>query len=148
MKVVFLQDVAQQGKKGEIKNVSEGYARNFLFPRQLAKLATDDVLRDIEAHREADARRERRQLEAARELAARLAGVTIEMRAKVGEGDRLFGAVTSKQIAEALAQAGFTIDKKKINMPEAIHSLGTRTIAIKLHHEVTAQVQVRVSPQV
>lgn len=147
MKVILMQDVPQQGKKGEIKNVSDGYARNFLFPRQLAKPATDDVLRDLEAHRQADARREAQQLAVARAMAEKLNGYTVELPAKTGEGDRLFGAITSKQIADALTKAGFPVDKKKIHLPDAIHSLGVRTVAIKLHHDVTAQVQVHVTPQ-
>ena len=147
MKVVFLQDVPKQGEKGEVKNVSDGYARNFLFPRQLAKPATDDILKDIEAHREADARRERRQEAAAREMAARLDGFTLEIHARTGEGDRLFGAVTSKQIADELAKAGFVVDRKKLVLPEAIHSLGVVVVPVKLHHDVTAKLQVHVTPQ-
>nr|NNM89663.1 50S ribosomal protein L9 [Bacilli bacterium] len=144
MKVVLLQDVSGQGKKGEIKNVSEGYARNFLFPRQLAKEATAEALKEIEAHHASIARKEEQQKQAAVKLAEQLKDYELTIEVKVGEGSRVFGSITSKQIAEGLAKAGFVIDKKKIVLHDAIKGLGTMPVAIKLHHEVTAQIHVHV----
>ncbi len=144
MKVVLLQDVAGQGKKGDIKTVSEGYARNFLFPRNLAKEATADAMREIEAKKASVAKKEEQAKKTALDLAAKLNDLTVTIKVKVGEGGRVFGAVTSKQVAEALAEAGYPIDKKKVVLPDAIRGLGTTSVVIKLHHDVTAQIQVHV----
>ncbi len=144
MKVVFMQDIAGQGKKSEVKNVSEGYARNFLFPRQLAKPATPEVLKELANQRAAEQKREAQHVVAARETAAKLDGFTLELYVRVGEGGRLFGAVTSKQIAEGLHAAGFTIDKKKIVLDDAIRSLGVTIVPIKLYHDITAHLRVHV----
>lgn len=144
MKVVLLQDVVSQGKKGEIKNVSEGYARNFLFPRQLAKPATADVLKELADHKAAEERKEQQHKAAAQETAKQLQEFTLELHVKSGESGRVFGAVTSKQIAEGLAVAGYPIDKKKIVLHEAIKSLGITIVPIKLYHDVTAELRVHV----
>ncbi len=147
MKVVFMQDVADQGKKGEVKNVSEGYARNFLFPRQLAKPATPEVLKELADQRAAEQKREAQHVTVAREVAAKLDEFTLQLHVKVGEGGRLFGAITSKQIAEGLHAAGFSIEKKKIVLNDAIRTLGTTIVPIKLYHDVTAHLRVQVQPQ-
>lgn len=147
MKVVFMQDIASQGKKGEVKNVSEGYARNFLFPRQLAKAATPEVLKELSERRVAEQKREAQQVVAAREVAGRLNEFTLLLQVKVGEGGRLFGAITSKQIAEGLHAAGFDIDKKKIVLNDAIRTLGTSIVPIKIYHDVTAQLRVHVQAE-
>ncbi|MCY0903113.1 MAG: 50S ribosomal protein L9 [Firmicutes bacterium] len=147
MKVVLMQDVPSQGKKGEIKNVSEGYARNFLFPRQLARVATPEVLKELADQRSAELRREEQHVAEARALAAKIQGFTLELHVKTGEGGRVFGAVTSKQIAEGLAAAGFAVDKKKIVLHEAIKALGVTTVPIKLYHDVTADLRVHVKDE-
>ena len=147
MKVVFLQDVESQGKKGEVKNVSEGYARNFLFPRQLAKPATPEILKELSERRVAEQKREAQQVVVAREVADRLNEFTLLLQVKVGEGGRLFGAITSKQIAEGLHAAGFDIDKKKIVLNDAIRTLGTSIVPIKIYHDVTAQLRVHVQAE-
>lgn len=147
MKVVFLQDVPSQGKKGDVRDVSEGYARNFLFPRQLAKPATADALHEIDLKKQSEARKQRQLLEQAQALASQLEDITLEIPAKVGEGDRLFGAITSKHVAEHLADRGFAVDKKKIIMPDPIHALGTSTITLRLHPKVAAHVRIHVVPQ-
>ncbi len=144
MKVVFLQDVTNQGKKGEVKNVSEGYARNYLFPRKLATLATQEVLKELEQHKASEARKEQQILDSAKALAEKIEKTTLTLPVKVGDGDRVFGAITSKQIAEGLHDAGFPIDKKKIQLHEAIKMLGVTNVSIKLHHEVTANLKVQV----
>jgi len=145
MKVVLMQDVPSQGKKGEIKNVSEGYARNFLFPRQLARVATPEVLKELADQRSAELRREEQHVAEARTLAAKIQEFTLELHVKTS--GRVFGAVTSKQIAEGLAAAGFAIDKKKIVLHDAIKALGVTTVPIKLYHDVTADLRVHVKDE-
>lgn len=144
MKVVLLQDVASQGKQGEVKNVSEGYARNFLFPRQLAKPATPEVLKELADQKAAQDRKEQQAIAAAKETAKKLEELTLDLQVKVGEGGRVFGAVTSKQIADGLAAAGFAVDKKKIVLHDAIKTLGTTIVPVKLYHDVTANLRVQV----
>lgn len=139
-----MQDVESQGHKGEVKNVSEGYARNYLFPRQLAVPATPEVLKQLEAGRLAEEKRERQARSQAEELAAQLNSATVTVTVKVGDAGRVFGAVTNKQIAEGLEGIGYRIDKKKIALPEPVRSLGDITVPIRLHHEVTAHVKVKV----
>lgn len=148
MKVVFNQDVASQGKKGDVKNVSEGYARNFLFPRQLAKPATPDVLKELAQARDVEKKKEEQQVIAARELCSKLDQFTLNLYVKTGENSRVFGAVTSKQVADGLSAAGFQIDKKKIVLHDAIRTLGMTVVPIKLYHDVTAQLKVHVQPEV
>ncbi len=148
MKVVFTQDVASQGKKGDLKNVSEGYARNFLFPRQLAKLATADVLKELEAARDAEKKKEEQNIAVARELKRKLDEFTLDLYVKTGEKSRVFGAVTSKQVADGLVVAGFQVDKKKIVLHDAIRALGITVVPIKLYHDVTAQLKVHVQSEV
>ena len=145
MRVVFLQDVPKQGNKGEVKNVSEGYARNFLLPRQLARLATPEVLKELDAQKATEARKERQLVTAAKQLAEQLNAYALTIPVRTGEGGKLFGAVTAKHIADGLAAAGFSVDKKKIALPEAIHSLGTTLVTIRLHHDVAAQLRVHVT---
>ncbi|WP_270166990.1 50S ribosomal protein L9 [Paenibacillus sp. SYP-B4298] len=143
MKVIFLQDVKGQGKKGEVKEVSEGYARNFLLPKGLIKLASDGNLKTLEVQNAAEQKRKEKEKEDAEKLAARLGELKVIVKTKAGEGGRLFGAITSKQVAEALAsQAGIKIDKRKIELEEPIRSLGVTQVAVKLHHEVKAKLHV------
>ncbi|MBX6395956.1 MAG: 50S ribosomal protein L9 [Alicyclobacillaceae bacterium] len=147
MKVIFLQDVKGQGKQGEIKDVSEGYARNYLLPRKLAVEATEGNLKTLRA-REAQKQREAEErLRQAQELAAKLNGMVVEIYAKSGENGRLFGAVTGKQIAEALAAQGIQLDKRKIELEEPIRQPGTVTVTVRLHPEVVTNLRVRVLPQ-
>ena len=147
MKVVFMQDVASQGKKREVKNVSEGYARNFLFPRQLAKEATPEILKELETRKESEKKKEQQQLAAANETARKLNELVLELRVKAGEGGRIFGAITSKQIADALLASGFAIDKKKIVLHDAIKAIGTSVVPVKVYHDVTAQLRVHVKEE-
>ncbi|WP_028563594.1 50S ribosomal protein L9 [Paenibacillus pinihumi] len=142
MKVIFLQDVKGQGKKGEIKEVSEGYARNFLFPKNLVKLASDGNLKTLEVQNAAEQKRKDKEKEDAEKLAVKLGEMKVVIKTKAGEGGRLFGAITSKQVAETLAAQGVKIDKRKIEMDEPIRALGVTQIAIKIHPEVKAKVSV------
>jgi large subunit ribosomal protein L9 len=145
MKVIFLQDVKGQGKKGEIKDVSEGYANNYLIPRGLAKLATEGNLKSLEAQKQAEARRKDKEKEQAQRLAERIAALTLRIKAKAGEGGRLFGSITSKQIAEELEKLNITVDKRKIELTEPIRSLGVSQVPIKLYPEVVAVLKVEVT---
>jgi len=144
MKVIFLQDVKGQGKKGEIKDVSEGYARNFLLPRGLAQLATEGNRKTLEQRHAAEGKRKEREKEEAKALAERLAALTLTIPAKAGESGRLFGAITSKQIAEALEKQQIVVDKRKIELNEPIRALGVTRVALKLHPEVKGTLNVHV----
>jgi large subunit ribosomal protein L9 len=147
MKVIFLADVKGQGKKGEVKNVSEGYARNYLFPRKLAEEATEANLQKLRAEQEAQARRAAEELRVAQELAAKLSDLKVTVRTQAGEGGRLFGAVTTKHIAEALTKLGYNIDKRKIQLDDPIKSLGGHKVQVKLHPEVTTNITVFVEAE-
>ncbi|CAM4301685.1 50S ribosomal protein L9 [Paenibacillus tarimensis] len=147
MRVIFLQDVKGQGKKGEIKNVSEGYARNFLLPKGLVKEASEGNVKTLEAQSASEQKRKAKEKEDAQKLAERLGETTVVIKTKAGEGGRLFGAITSKQIAEALAAQGFTVDKRKIELGEPIRSLGVTQVPVKLHPEVKATLKVQTAEE-
>ncbi|MDA5109458.1 50S ribosomal protein L9 [Brevibacillus thermoruber] len=144
MKVIFLQDVKGQGKKGEVKDLSEGYVRNFLLPRGLVKEATVANLKTLEAQKRSEAKRKEQEKQEAQELAQKLNELTVKVAGKAGEGGRLFGAISSKQVAQALEeQFNIKVDKRKLEM-DAIRSLGVTQIKVKLHNEVTATLKVHV----
>lgn len=147
MKVIFLQDVKGQGKKGEIKNVSEGYAQNFLIPRGLVRPATDGNVKTLENQTAAEVKRKEQEKEEAIALGKKLEEMTVTLKAKAGEGGRLFGAITSKQVAEALEKAGVKIDKRKIDLHEPIRTLGVTQVPVKLHPEVKATFKVQVTEE-
>ncbi|GMB09779.1 LSU ribosomal protein L9P [Thermolongibacillus altinsuensis] len=148
MKVIFLKDVKGKGKKGEIKNVADGYAHNFLFKQGLAVEATPANLKALEAQKNKQKREAEEELAKAKQLKEKIDTLTVELFAKAGEGGRLFGSITSKQIAEALqTQHDIKIDKRKIELEDAIRSLGYTNVPIKLHPEVTATLKVHVKEQ-
>lgn len=142
MKVIFLQDVKGQGKKGQVKDLSEGYVRNFLLPKGLVKIASDGNLKTLEVQNASEDKRKQKEKEDAEALSKKLADMKIVVKAKAGEGGRLFGAITSKQIAEALAALGVKIDRRKIELEEPIRALGVTQVPVKLHTEVKAQLNV------
>jgi large subunit ribosomal protein L9 len=144
MKVIFQKDVKGQGKKGEIKEVSEGYARNFLFPKGLAIEANEANLKTLKAVEKSMERKEQERLEQAQQLAKELEAMEIRIPARSGEGGRLFGAVTSKQIADYLESKNKNIDKRKIELDEPIRTLGTTQVLVRLHPKVTATLKVQV----
>lgn len=145
MKVVFLKDVKGQGKKGEIKEVSEGYARNFLLPKGLVKPATDSAIKELEGQKKSELKRKEREKEEAQELGRRLAEMTVVIKAKSGEGGRLFGSITSSKIADELAAAKqIALDKRKLVLDEPIRTLGVTEVAVKLHPDVTSKLKVQV----
>lgn len=145
MKVVLLQDVKGKGKKGELCNVSDGYARNFLFPKKLAVEADNTALNELKNREESAAHHKKEEIAAAKETAAKLDGKTISITAKAGAGGKLFGSVTSKEIAaEIKAKLGIEIDRKKMNVAD-IKNFGEYTAEIKLYQGVTAKITVKVS---
>ena len=140
MKVVLLQDVRGQGKKGQLLNVSDGYARNYLLPRKLAAEATRDVLNDMEQHDEAVRRRAEEDLARARLLAKDLEGITVRIQMKAGTNGKLYGAVTAREIAAAmLEQKNIEIDHRKIVLDEPIKNFGNYEIKAKLFPQVTGK---------
>ncbi len=148
MKVILLQDVKSLGKKGEIVNVNDGYARNFILPKKFGVEATGKNLNDLKLQKNNEKKVAQENLEAAKELAAELAEGQVELSIKVGEGGRAFGSVSSKEIAAAVKeQMNLEVDKKKIQLKEAIKSLGTHMVAVKLHPEVTAELKVVVKEE-
>ncbi|MNH87101.1 50S ribosomal protein L9 [compost metagenome] len=147
MKVIFLQDVKGQGKKGQVKEVSEGYAQNFLLPKGLVKLATQGNVKTLENQSAAELKRKQQEKEEAIELGKKLEEMTVGLKAKSGEGGRLFGAITSKQIAEAMQGLGVKIDKRKIELNDPIRTLGVTQVTVKLHPEVKTTLKVQVTEE-
>ena len=146
MKVILLADVKGQGKKQDIINVSDGYARNFLFPKKLAMEATPGAAREVERKQAAERARETERRLTAEKKAASLRGKVINVTAKCGAQGRLYGSVTGAEIAEALkAQHGVDIDKRKIDLSEPIRTVGETEVIIKLYTEISAKMTVRVS---
>ncbi|WP_206811260.1 50S ribosomal protein L9 [Paradesulfitobacterium ferrireducens] len=145
MKVILKEDVKAIGKKGQVYEVADGYARNFLFPRGLAVEATAGSLQDLAHKKAVEEKRKEKEKQNAAELAGRLNSLVVEVATKTGEGGRLFGSVTSKEIAEALKKNfGIELDKRKLELKEPIKALGEYTLVAKLHPEVSARVQVKV----
>lgn len=148
MKVIFLKDVKGKGKKGEVKNVSDGYANNFLLKQGLAIEATAGNVKTLDAKKNKEKQEAAEELEQAKKLKETLEALTVELTAKAGEGGRLFGSVTSKQIADQLAKTKkIKIDKRKFDLPDGIRALGFTNVPVKLHPEVTATVKVSVTEQ-
>lgn len=147
MKVIFLQDVKGKGKKGEVKNVAEGYARNFLLKNNLAIEANSGNMKTLEKKQENEQKKADEEKQQAEQLKDKLEKTTIELKAKAGDGGRLFGAVTNKQIAEELKKMKIKIDKRKIEMDEPIRSLGYTNVSVKLHPKVTGTLKVHVTEE-
>ena len=149
MKVILLENVKSLGKKGEIVNVNDGYARNFILPKKLGVEATGKNLNDLKLQKNNEKKVAQENLDAAKELAAELSAGKVELAIKVGEGGRTFGSVSSKEIAVAVKdQMQLDIDKKKIQLKESIKSLGISIIVtVKLHPEVSAELKVVVKEE-
>ncbi len=146
MKVILLEDVKALGKKGEIVNVNDGYARNFILPKKLGLEATGKNLNDLKLQKANEEKIAQEQLEAAKALAEKITAGKVTLQIKVGEGGRTFGSVSSKEVAHAVKeQMGYDIDKKKIQLKEAIKTLGTHIVQVKLHTKVTADLKVVVT---
>lgn len=145
MKVILLEDVKSLGKKGQIVNVNDGYARNFILPKKLGLEATNKNLNDLKLQKKNEEKVAQEILDAAKDLAKKIEAGKVEVKIKTGEGGRTFGSVSSKEIAVAVKeQMGYDIDKKKIQMKDAIKNLGTFIVPVKLHAKVTAELKVHV----
>lgn len=148
MKVILLQDVKALGKKGEIVNVNDGYARNFILPKKLGLEANGKNMNDLKLQKANEEKVAQQLLDEAKDLAAKVEAGKVELKIKVGEGGRTFGSVSSKEISVAVKeQMGYDIDKKKIQLKEAIKSLGTHIVQVKLHTKVTADLKVVVTEE-
>lgn len=146
MKVILLEDVKSLGKKGQIVNVNDGYARNFILPKKLGLEATSKNLNDLKLQNANKEKLAQEALEAAQELAKKIEAGKIVVPIKVGEGGRTFGSVSTKEIAiEVKKQMGYDIDKKKIQLKDTIKTLGTHIVPIKLHQKVVAELKVNVT---
>lgn len=147
MKVVFLQDVKGKGEKGEIKDVANGYAYNYLIPNKLAVAATAANIKEAKAFQESSEKRKEQELVQAQELAAKIAETTITIKTKAGESGKLFGAITSKQIGDALEEEKLKVDRRKIVLSDPIKSMGTSIVEIKIHPDVIATLKVNVEEE-
>ena len=146
MKVILLEDVKALGKKGEIVNVSDGYARNCIFPKKLGLEATSKNLNDLKLQKANEDKKAQALLDEAKELAKKVEAGKVTLSIKVGEGGRTFGSVSSKEIAaEVKKQMDLDIDKKKIQLKDSIKTLGTHEVPVKLHAKVTATLKVVVT---
>lgn len=148
MKIILLEDVKALGKKGEVVEVSNGYARNFILPKKLGKEASAGNLSELKDSQAKAARIAAEELEAAKQEAARLEAQTVIIKVKIGENGKTFGAVSSKEIAEDLkVQTGMTVDKKKMKLDEPIKAPGTYSVPVKLHRDVTGTLKVVVEEE-
>ena len=146
MKILLTEDVKKLGKKGEIVDVSDGYAKNFIMPKKLGIEATPKALNDLKLQKANADKKAAEALAAAKELAAKLEAAPVKVAVKMGAGGKVFGSVSTKEIAEAIQkEMGLEIDKKKISTDGAIKDAGTYTANVKLHPEVTAKVKVLVA---
>lgn len=145
MKVVLLQDVKAQGKKGDVIDVSEGYARNFLLPKGLAKEATKGLLNDIKGKKESEAFRKEQEKSEAAKLAAQINELTVKIEAKAGENGKLFGSITSQNVADALKFTHhIAIDKKKFVLPDGIKQIGLSEVEVRVYPDIHAKLKVSV----
>jgi large subunit ribosomal protein L9 len=143
MEVLLLQDVERLGQSGEVKRVADGYARNYLFPRNLAVVATPGAIKQAEQQQKAEARREAQALTEAQALAQALDGQVVTFQARAGETDRLYGSITNVNIADALSEmVGEEVDRRKIELEEPLKDLGTHAVTIRLAAEAEAKVTV------
>ncbi len=142
MKIILRKDFEKLGKIGDIIEVKDGYARNYLIPKNIAYQATEGNMRALEEEKKQQEYRARKEEINAQKVASKIESISVTIKAKVGEDEKLFGSVTSQSIAEALAEQGITIDKRNIELEEPLKSLGIYTIPIKLHPKVNAKLKV------
>ncbi|WP_024832760.1 50S ribosomal protein L9 [Ruminiclostridium josui] len=145
MKVILKQDVKGLGKKEQMVEASDGYARNFLLPRGLAVEATSSNINIMKTKKEAEAQKKEREIAQAKELAKKIKDITVTLKVKAGENGKLFGSITSKDVAEALkSQQKIDIDKKKLVMPDSLKSVGTFEVEVKLYPEINSKFTVKI----
>ena len=146
MKVVLLMDVKGHGKKGQVVEASDGYARNFLLPRKMAEVATADVLNNIKGKNEAAEYHKQQEIAAAKETAKSLEGAKIVLTGKAGDNGKLFGKITNQNVADAIKyQLHHVIDKRKVVLPDGIKTIGETTVEIKIYPEISAKITVVVN---
>ena len=146
MKVILIDEIRGLGSRGDVVNVKEGYARNYLLPKNLAREATPGNLKSIEQERKKWALLAQKEKEVAAQAAELVKGTKVVVQKRVGENGQLFGSVTSNEIADALNAKGLKVDKRRIELAHPIKSLGTHDVEVRLHHDVSAQIQVEVIP--
>ena len=147
MEVILREDVEKLGSRGDVVKVAPGYARNFLLPKRLAVAATESNKKIVEQERQAHLRKEAKLKSEAEDLAKLMLGVAITIKQKAGEADQLFGSVTAKDIADALAAKNYQIDRRKIQLAEPIKQLGEYTVPVRLHKDVTVDISVLVAKE-
>lgn len=148
MKIILLEDVKSLGKKGEIVDVNDGYARNFILPKKKGVEANGKNMNDLKLQKANDEKIAKENLEAAKKLKEQIEAGSIELKIKAGEGGKLFGAISAKEIGNAVdKQLNLEIDKKKIQMKEAIKTLGTHVVSVKLHKDVSANLTVKITEE-
>jgi large subunit ribosomal protein L9 len=147
MEVILREDIDRLGNRGQVVKVADGYARNFLLPKRLAVAATEANRKIVEQERQAHLRREAKLKGEAEDLGKLLTGVSVTITQKAGENDQLFGSVTAKDVADALAAKNFTIDRRKVQLDEPIKQLGEYKVPVRLHKDVTAEVTVVVAKE-
>ena len=144
MEVILREEIEKLGRRGDVVKVAAGYARNYLLPKRLAVAANDSNKKIVEQEKQAYLRRESKEIGDANDLAKMMATVEVTIAQKAGENDQLFGSVTSQDISAALERAGYTIDRRKVNLAEPIKALGDYKVTVKLHREVTVELPVHV----
>ncbi|MGI6701136.1 MAG: 50S ribosomal protein L9 [Christensenellales bacterium] len=142
MKVILLCDVKAQGKSGDIIEVNDGYARNFLIKKNLAVAATPQAVNELEQKKQSERRQKELERQAAKELYDKINGATVSVKVKCGESGKLFGSVTAKEIADALNESGFAVDKKMVLLKEPVKNIGRTMVDVKLYQDTTARVNV------
>lgn len=147
MKIILLQDVKGQGRKGEVKDVNEGYARNFLFKKGLAEEATASKLNDLNQKKAAADFHKAEEIKAMRALSGEISGKTFTVRIKAGQGGKVFGSVTGAHISDALNAAGYNIDKKKVVLEQPVKNIGVYEVTLKLMEGITAKINVSVEAE-
>ena len=148
MKVILLEDVKGSGKKGQVLDVSDGHAKNFLIPKKLAAEATKAALNDWEKQKKSVERKRQEEITAAQELSARIEKAVVKIPMKIGENGKMFGSVGAKEIAEAMSkQVGINIDRRKVVLDEPIKAIGTKKVPVKLYAEITTQVSVEITTE-
>jgi len=144
MEVILREEIEKLGRRGDVVKVAAGYARNFLLPRRLAVAANESNKKIVEQEKQAYLRRESKEIGDANDLAKMMGSVEVTIAQKAGENDQLFGSVTAQDIVAALEKAGYTIDRKKVNLAEPIKALGDYKVTVKLHREVAVELPVHV----
>jgi len=147
MKVILMQDVEHLGEKGEIHEIADGYGRNYLIPQGMARVATDGAVKQLREEEKQQARKQAAKREEAVDLKDELESMQVVFSAKVGEENRIFGTITTQQIAVELANRGFDIDRRNIQLDEEIRTVGAYTARIQLHSDVEANLDLQVIPE-